>query len=136
MRLDKWLEKNSITQTSLARAVGVYPNQIHNILKGKYMPKADLAKKIRSYTKNEVTLDELYDIPSIQEQKNRKILDEQIQSVPDEILEGLCEKFFEKLIKVLEKKIELPKKVSVPQEKDSLPDDLLFEEQFKKNNFL
>lgn len=63
MRLEEWMKQNGVTQTQLARSIGAYPNQIHNIVKGKYKPQIKLAKKIRAVTNFMVTLDDIYDIP-------------------------------------------------------------------------
>lgn len=67
MKLDIWMKKNKITQTKMANDLNVYPGQIHNVLRGRYRPKADFAKKIRDYTQNQVSLDDIYDIPHYSE---------------------------------------------------------------------
>src|SRR4029077_7175903 len=105
MKLDEWMRKNSLSQTGFAKEIGCYPAQIHNILKGKYKPRPKLAKKIREYTNNEVTIDDLFNIPSMDEQKKRKkMVEEQIEfnlkqtcnpiSLPENFLDEIADRIF------------------------------------------
>ena len=113
MKLDEWMKTNNITQTKLANGVGVYPNQIHNLLKGRYRPKADFAKKIREFTKRQVSLDDIYDIPSWEEKieiKTEQNKDEahQFETCNRQAFEMFTDKLMElmsdKIQELLEKK--------------------------------
>ncbi len=83
MKLDIWMRENKVSQTKMANDLDLYPSQIHNVLKGRYRPKAEFAKKIRDYTQNQVSLDDIYDIPDYnetQEQQPTKTFNPQISA--------------------------------------------------------
>lgn len=118
MKLDEWMLKNDMSQTDLANSLNTYPNRVHSLLKGKYKPTPDFAKKIRSFTKNQVTLDDLYDIPTHEEQemikatrKRQQAIDISLESMPEDVLDLVCKK----LIKLMEGKIDKPKELEVEQ---------------------
>lgn len=62
MDLLEWLEKNNISQADMARKLNIFPNQINNILRAKHKPSLKLAQKIKEFTKDEVTYDDLFSI--------------------------------------------------------------------------
>lgn len=62
MDLLEWLEKNNISQADIARKLNVFPNQINNILRAKHKPSLKLAQKIKEFTNDEVTYDDLFSI--------------------------------------------------------------------------
>ncbi len=113
MKLDEWLLKAQMTQTDLAAALNVYPSQVHNILKGRHQPKPDMAKRIRQITNFSVTLDDIYDIPSHEEQVKNKTLKEstecfkaELENSSSDIFEMMCDKLFDLIKEKIDEKKE------------------------------
>jgi len=105
MKLDKWMELNNMTQTALAKELQVYPGQIHHILSGRWLPRPKLAKKIRDYTNNQVTLDDIYDMPTRDEMEIKKA-EEKKAFDPKIDYEEIAKIVLEKLTKLIEGKQE------------------------------
>ena len=59
MDLKTYLTENGIKQRHIAEKCGVADSTIGNILKGKYKPSPNLARKIERVTEGAVTLEEL-----------------------------------------------------------------------------
>lgn len=59
MTLKEYLETTRITQTDLARTVGVFRGTIHNIVTGRKAPSIELALKIQDATDGAVTVRDL-----------------------------------------------------------------------------
>jgi predicted XRE-type DNA-binding protein len=53
-----WLDKNAVSQTSLASELGITRQYVSNIINGK-KPSARVGAMIVSYTRNEVSLQDL-----------------------------------------------------------------------------
>lgn len=69
-RLEKYLKHRSITQRGFAKSIGVTPNTLNSLIKGKSMPGLLLAYEIEIATGGLVTV---YDwIPKYLEKTNRK----------------------------------------------------------------
>jgi len=106
MKLDEWMKKEDIKQAHLAKQLGVYPNQIHCLLKGKTRPKPYMAKKIRDLSGGQVTFDDIYGIPSFEEQKLAEktekkdpFMPKKATEVPDTFIDSLCDAIYKKLQK-------------------------------------
>lgn len=61
MQLKEWLESKGISQTKMARTIGVTPLTVWRWCKGTRIPALRYAKEIVRYTKGKVSLRDLYD---------------------------------------------------------------------------
>ena len=57
-KLGKTIKEKNIKQVELARHLGVSKQRVHNWIRGKYMPSADLIKPISAYLN--IPIDELF----------------------------------------------------------------------------
>lgn len=59
MILKKWMKKNGLTQSDVAKAVGCSVTTISNIANGKFPDSVDILIELEKLTKGEVTIEEL-----------------------------------------------------------------------------
>jgi len=106
MQLVEWMKKNNISQTELARRVGVFPNQINNIVRGRHKPALKLANKIKNETNGEVTLDDIFSITppaSLKERiENMIFTDREIQDIIKQKVAEAIEKSIKKEVCIQE----------------------------------
>lgn len=58
MRLNKFLEANSITATAFAERIGLTPSQVSRLSRGVNWPTKETAERIREATNGAVTADD------------------------------------------------------------------------------
>ncbi len=54
MTLSDWLRDNNVSQTELARAIGVAPSAVTKYVHGARIPRAQIIKRIEAYTRGDV----------------------------------------------------------------------------------